>query len=540
MKQSLEASKQGHALKRAQAEAERARVLEVIRSSNANAHSGEHRERERERGRSAGSAGGSRSPTKGLGVGVGLGTHGQGHVGTGAGHRRPVPSPPRSAVSSVFSASSAGSFDQVASARLGLGTHTQRRFGSPDADRFSSVSGVSGVSGVSSGSASMSSGSSQAKPSRQAGQQQQQIPYSAPPTHPDRRAGAGAGGSTTPRHALTQAQAHRRSPSYQSTTSTSAYTSRSQPSRSSPTGDRGGDDGSREEGEGDGEGVWPWNGNGPGSGNTSGKRTRPTRSQSMHQQSSPTTSTSTSTSGPFSPSLSSGALGRVSPPLPPPRRKTRPESVQLPNQSSTSTPTRRGSAFGGDDAAVGSPFANAFESSSGSGAGSLFDRDRDKDRERDKDKNTAAMPLSLSALQRSLSTLHARAQPVLDRARYKAEAGLSRRGFVPHAHAHNRLFEDERGEEEGVGHLVAHGTGGTAESEDTLGSVESMGDGGTELGVDRGMGGMGGMDGGGPGWESDGSERGGRGRTGSGYAFGRERERDSLKLPVEGEGWRPL
>lgn len=189
---------------------------------------------------------------------------------------------------------------------------------------------------------------------------------------------------------------------------------------------------------------------------------------------------------------------------------------------------------------MGSPFANAFESNSGSGAGSLFDRDKDRDREKDK----SAVPLSLSALQRSLSTLHARAQPVLDRARYKAEAGLSRRGFVPHAHAHNRLYDDERGEEEGVGHLVAHGTGGTAESEDT---VESMGDGGTELGVDRGMGGMGGMggmDGGGPGWESDGSERGGRGRTGSGYAFGRERERererDSLKLPVEGEGWRPL
>lgn len=546
MKQSLEASKQGHALKRAQAEAERARVLEVIRSSNSNSNSnagagsGEHRERER--GRSAGSAGGSRSPTKGLGVGV------HGHVGvgvgtatgtaTGAGHRRPVPSPPRSAVSSVFSASSAGSFDQVASARLGggAGVSVQRRFGSPDADRFSSVSGVSGVSsGSASASVSVSSGSSQAKPSRQVGQQQQQqqIPYSAPPTHPDRRAGAGAGGSTTPRHALTQA--HRRSPSYQSTTSTSAYTSRSQPSRSSPTGDRGGggDDDGREDGDGDGEGVWPWNGNGPGSGSGNGKRTRPTRSQSMHQQSSPTTSTSTSTSGPFSPSLSSGALGRVSPPLPPPRRKTRPESVQLP--ASTSTPTRRGSAFGGDDAAVGSPFANAFESSSGSGAGSLFDKDRD--REKDREKNaSAAMPLSLSALQRSLSTLHARAQPVLDRARYKAEAGLSRRGFVPHAH--NRLFEDERGEEEGVGHLVAHGTGGTAESEDTLGSVGSMGD-GTELGVDRGMGAM---DGGGPGWESDGSERGGRGRTGSGYAFGRERERerDSLKLPVEGEGWRPL
>lgn len=186
---------------------------------------------------------------------------------------------------------------------------------------------------------------------------------------------------------------------------------------------------------------------------------------------------------------------------------------------------------------MGSPFANAFESSSGSGAGSLFDRD--KDRERDKDKSaSAAMPLSLSALQRSLSTLHARAQPVLDRARYKAEAGLSRRGFVPHAH--NRLYDDERGEEEGVGHLVAHGTGGTAESEDTLGSVESMGD-GTELGMDRG--GPGGVDFD----ESDGSERGGlgvsgRGRTGSGSAFGRERERerDSLKLPVEREGWRPL
>lgn len=503
-------------------------MLEVIRSSNS--ASGEHRERERERGRSAetGNGSGSRSPTKGLSV------HARGtqHVGP----RRPVPSPPRSAVSSVFSATSAGSFDQVASARLGgssggghglgLGGHVQRRFGSPD--RFSSVSGVSSVSG------SSGSGSSQAKSQTQSTKQhKEQLPYSAPPTHPDRR----TGGSTTPRsvHTLThaQSQAHRRSPSYQSTT-TSAYTSRAQPSRNSPTQEgAAGDDDDDAAGGGEGQGAWPWNGSGGGNGN--GTRTRPTRSQSMHQQSSPTTTTTTSSSnmnGPFSPSLSSGALGRVSPPLPPPRRKSRPESVQLPGQSST--PTRRGSAFGADDAAAGSPFANAFESSPG--PGSLFDRDRDRDKDKDREKTAAPLPLSLSALQRSLSTLHARAQPVLDRARYKAEAGLSRRGFVPHSHS--RVYDDAR-EEEGVGHLVAHGTGGTAESEDTLGSVESMG--GTDVGVGVDRGGPGGVDFD----ESDGSERGGlgvsgRGRTGSGYAFGRERERDSLKLPVEGEGWRPL
>ena len=39
-------------------------------------------------------------------------------------------------------------------------------------------------------------------------------------------------------------------------------------------------------------------------------------------------------------------------------------------------------------------------------------------------------PLSFSALQRTFSQLQSKAQPKLDRARYKAEAGLTRRGFV--------------------------------------------------------------------------------------------------------------
>lgn len=48
----------------------------------------------------------------------------------------------------------------------------------------------------------------------------------------------------------------------------------------------------------------------------------------------------------------------------------------------------------------------------------------------------------MSHIQKTISNLQLKAQPKLDAARYKAEAGLSRRGFVHHSHAPARWMEE--------------------------------------------------------------------------------------------------
>jgi len=68
----------------------------------------------------------------------------------------------------------------------------------------------------------------------------------------------------------------------------------------------------------------------------------------------------------------------------------------------------------------------------------------------------------MSHIQKTISNLQLKAQPRLDAAWYKAEAGLSRRGFVHHSHlgaprwmeeGEQGLMEDERWEEDDGAHV---------------------------------------------------------------------------------------
>ena len=97
-------------------------------------------------------------------------------------------------------------------------------------------------------------------------------------------------------------------------------------------------------------------------------------------------------------------------PLPPPRRK-RPESVQLTTTATASD--------------ISSPFASSSPPSHARNA-SLSHRPSLTRRRED------ASPMS--NIQKTISDLQLKAQPKLDAVRYKAEAGISRRGYVSHAH----------------------------------------------------------------------------------------------------------
>ncbi|KAG0697437.1 hypothetical protein DFH29DRAFT_856980 [Suillus ampliporus] len=117
--------------------------------------------------------------------------------------------------------------------------------------------------------------------------------------------------------------------------------------------------------------------------------------------------TSTSTR----PSRSKSMHHTATPPLPPPRRK-RPESIQVTPASSTTE--------------LSSPvFPSHARTSSFQGLSRHLSLTRDRD-------TTDASPMS--HIQKTISNLQLKAQPKLDAARYKAEAGLSRRGFVHHSH----------------------------------------------------------------------------------------------------------
>ena len=102
--------------------------------------------------------------------------------------------------------------------------------------------------------------------------------------------------------------------------------------------------------------------------------------------------------------------------------------------------------------------------------------------------------MSIAHIQRTLSSLQLKAQPTLDKARYKAEAGLVKRGYVHHAH---RSPWAEEGEEGLMGE-----------------------DGGASVDVT----------------DSDDDERRGR-DLGNGRTW--RAERDEMKWP-RGEGWNPL
>ncbi|KIJ11819.1 hypothetical protein PAXINDRAFT_118627 [Paxillus involutus ATCC 200175] len=103
------------------------------------------------------------------------------------------------------------------------------------------------------------------------------------------------------------------------------------------------------------------------------------------------------------------------PQLPPPPRRKRPESVQLtPTSNTTELPN----------------LPSRTSSRSHSRMSSFQGLSRHLSLTRDKD-NAETSPMS--NIQKTISNLQLKAQPKLEAARYKAEAGISRRGYVNHA-----------------------------------------------------------------------------------------------------------
>ncbi|KAG2039318.1 hypothetical protein BDR03DRAFT_998938 [Suillus americanus] len=121
------------------------------------------------------------------------------------------------------------------------------------------------------------------------------------------------------------------------------------------------------------------------------------------------------------PTRSKSLRHTATPPLPPPRRK-RPESIQLITASNTTELPSSASAF---------PSHTRTSSFQGLSRHLSLTRDRD---------TTDTSPMS--HIQKTISNLQLKAQPKLDAARYKAEAGFSRRGFVHHSHAPARWMEE--------------------------------------------------------------------------------------------------
>ena len=119
------------------------------------------------------------------------------------------------------------------------------------------------------------------------------------------------------------------------------------------------------------------------------------------------------------------------PPLPPPRRK-RPESVQLTTTTTTTT--------------------DISSSPSHSRTASLSRRVS----------LTRQDSSPMSNIQKTISNLQLKAQPKLDAVRYKAEAGLSRRGYVSHSQVGPWRDEGERGLMEDTRWTTANVDSGTA------------------------------------------------------------------------------
>lgn len=131
-------------------------------------------------------------------------------------------------------------------------------------------------------------------------------------------------------------------------------------------------------------------------------------------------------------------------------------------------------------------------------------------------------------------------QPKLDAARYKAEAGISRRGYVPHANASPFHEESEdRLVTSSASSITENSTGLSIESDDGgLGQDVSILDDEPEGSKSRS----------GESWDGKRWDDSGRTRSFGGSGFdGDERkprrpwevERDEMKWPT-GEGWKPL
>jgi hypothetical protein len=126
----------------------------------------------------------------------------------------------------------------------------------------------------------------------------------------------------------------------------------------------------------------------------------------------------------------------------------------------------------------------------------------------------------IANLQRTITSLQLKAQPKIDAARYKAEAGLSKRGYVHHAH-HSAWVEE--GEEGLMGRGGAEGTraGG---KEDEGGVDQDYGYGGVVTDTDDEPS------------EEEEKEKDRQRRIKAGWDKGLQ---DNLKWPA-GEGWKPL
>lgn len=541
MQQSLIASRAGANLKRAQDEAGRTRVLEVIRSSSDVSYS-----KDREPSRPTNS---SRSPEKGT--------------------RRPVPRPPspsqRTRSKSARSASSEDSFEQIASARL---TSASR-------EREGREGSISIISEAENQTSSHVVSNKKLKPfsmgSHSDNNQGAALPLSPPPgpppTHPARRPSThSTSGRGTGKHV--------RSPSFQSYTqamrspfSTTAHGPGFAPPSSAPSSGS--------------------SSSSPSPSPASPHFSRSARSMSMHQ---PISSSSGRTSPPKPPprrprpvsiQFTSSEKGNESPSVSEfglSRNTNNPFNVrsQSPGpmkagEGRVSSSTRKsGESVRGDF--IGS-LASRFENAKLSQATTTSDRDRDQHYQSQSRKegmsstseghNTHRRPEqqqqhqqhhmehSFASLQRKFSALQQRAQPTLVHARYKAEAGIHpRRGYV--LTASGRRKEDgerlvDSGDED-EGGRTGFTIGGSRKSRDGFYDEEG------ESSSGYGYGDGGGMD---PEFGNGFDRNRGKGKGDDDYDYdeeetirGRSRgrkkyggnasiEMDDLKLP-QGEGWAPL
>jgi len=140
----------------------------------------------------------------------------------------------------------------------------------------------------------------------------------------------------------------------------------------------------------------------------------------------------------------------------------------------------------------------------------------------------------MANIQRTLTSLQQKAQPKLDAARYKAEAGLSKRGYVHHAHHSPWVEEGEVG-------LMPRGRRGGGEKDYGDGGQDDGDDDDEGAGVDQDYGYGAGQvvtdtDTDGDELSEEEKEKDRERRVRAGWDKGTN---DNLKWPA-GEGWKPL
>ncbi|KAF7973096.1 hypothetical protein HWV62_16196 [Athelia sp. TMB] len=203
------------------------------------------------------------------------------------------------------------------------------------------------------------------------------------------------------------------------------------------------------------------------------------------------------------------------PPAPPPRRRPESISVQItptasPDSSPFFTPNAVHQHFSQDQ--QDRPRSGSTTSPSFPGLTRHLSHPSQRRDSTNTSASTDTNPSAIAHLQRTLTSLQLKAQPKLDAARYKAEAGFSRKGYVHHPHRSPWVEEGEEG-------LMP-----SQRARKDLGMDWQDDDGSDGAGVDSSFG------------DEDGGENAhnARGRVGLD-----QRERDSLKWPA-GEGWKPL